>query len=1519
MKHTARLMAPVMCWSFLAPSAFANIQARRVAASRRAVPTQTPDAAQRKLIAEAEAKRSRVPDVRELGAKMLEGIRVQGRVNLTAKRNQDLCGMMPWQRDIHGMNLCTGNLTKVYTDIQVKAAKGPGLSMVRTYNSNDEDGIDDYGNASSPDWIDARPFGIGWSHAYEIAIVKPAPGSNDVSRTDFFGGRHSYHRDADGLYTPPAYLYDSMTSVYGADGEQAKETTQTGQDGSVKHYVNDPSDPTGCRQVIDYMADRHDNRVTFAYSEWDWSGNRVTRDSYGAVTSGAVTYPTRLQLDTATDASGRQITFRWANVNPAQPTQPRWRVTQVYGPVDTVEDGGYNYTEPLYVVQYSYTGGYLTSVTQDPSTWIPAGSNTVTNRHGTHTPRITTFKYWNDGSQSFAEAPNERGLLRAVTEPLGYGSDDPRNHTTTYEYTLAFETPKYGYPATVNDTHPTPTEGDYGATVWVKSVAESSSKPTALSNSGDAITDDGDTNVWTIRYLTPKDSEGWSQGYRHPFDSSSDEGFYLVCENTSGDGAAGASFVTYVDSRLRAWTTIALCNAHEIYDPDGDKVTGAHNAFGPSVVCDYDTANNVRYAFKHTWLTDGTGHAPANDSWQETETYSQYDPLTGGLLATASGTQLPIPSSGNRGDGDYVNYALAASTYAHGTRYTYYGADRYYQKASETDPLNRTTAYDYFAIGADLTSSGNVGELKKVTTPDSKEFTTTYNDDGQKDSETVPKVLNGGTTATNVTTTYDYRDTWGNLTHVFQDPSGVNRTTMMAYDAAGRVTSVTDPKGRISANAYNGVGQLTRVDIPANVDDAQNTVAQPERIRYAYDLDGATTDVKVWRGSSIDESQTPYRQTKIIYEPGCGRVRRVYESVPGSAAWMATAHAYLASGEVAYAETYRVQGDGSVPGQFTELANTKADTRSCAYDYAPANFASVGDATLPPSIVMSKDDPNSISLKLARITDNANRVVDYVLDGWGRIQQARFDQTLTGAAVTSCCTTTYSYGFRTQGNGVVSGNQTNDYLAQVSTTWDTLVGGALTPQRILSRNSYTYDDAGNRVTNRSHIERVVSTDPIDRWEGYKYDEQNRLKEVYVVDGVKNDDTFPASPTQSYTFDPVGNRLTKTDTQTGAETYQYDGGSGLKNWTAGGVTRSNYLDMAGNTTQSGYQAAASPSRTNDTFIVGSRKMTWDGQNRLVECRYRTVNGDKVTLNDYGADGLRRHTAEYAISGVDAHGNGGTLATTPTESSDFLLDGQSVVRSFGSTSSNDRAYGIGLRGVEYEVAGELSTLNGNTVDGTVQWFVYDGLGSAVGTVNESGMYTSLRKYDVYGKATDLMADTSGTKHKFVGSLGHTTEDDSGLIYMRARYMDPEVGRFVSEDPEGDGNNWFTYCRNNPVNMLDSSGKNPVLIALIAVAIIGILAGLDSLTSDIPMSPRARHVIRGITNIAQAIGVFIGAVSLFFVCLAALCSTAGGFGVPLFGIIVSLGGILCCGQWLDKGTEEFWVGVTGKNSDRYKADTL
>jgi len=68
---------------------------------------------------------------------------------------------------------------------------------------------------------------------------------------------------------------------------------------------------------------------------------------------------------------------------------------------------------------------------------------------------------------------------------------------------------------------------------------------------------------------------------------------------------------------------------------------------------------------------------------------------------------------------------------------------------------------------------------------------------------------------------------------------------------------------------------------------------------------------------------------------------------------------------------------------------------------------------------------------------------------------------------------------------------------------------------------------------------------------------------------------------------------------------------------------------------------------------------------------------------------------------------------------------------------------------------------------------------------------------------------------------TRPSTGLVYMRARYYDPETGRFTQHDPVPYGmevlwgqNNRWAYCANDPVNGADPTGLFPVVVVLIGV---------------------------------------------------------------------------------------------------------
>ena len=81
-------------------------------------------------------------------------------------------------------------------------------------------------------------------------------------------------------------------------------------------------------------------------------------------------------------------------------------------------------------------------------------------------------------------------------------------------------------------------------------------------------------------------------------------------------------------------------------------------------------------------------------------------------------------------------------------------------------------------------------------------------------------------------------------------------------------------------------------------------------------------------------------------------------------------------------------------------------------------------------------------------------------------------------------------------------------------------------------------------------------------------------------------------------------------------------------------------------------------------------------------------------------------------------------------------------------------------------------------------------------------SSESYDTYDAFGNLRSVTGETYNPF-RYCGEYMDAESGLIYLRNRYYDPSVGRFITEDPAKDGANWYVYCGNNPVNRWDPLG--------------------------------------------------------------------------------------------------------------------
>ncbi|MDR3691325.1 MAG: RHS repeat-associated core domain-containing protein, partial [Fimbriimonas sp.] len=126
------------------------------------------------------------------------------------------------------------------------------------------------------------------------------------------------------------------------------------------------------------------------------------------------------------------------------------------------------------------------------------------------------------------------------------------------------------------------------------------------------------------------------------------------------------------------------------------------------------------------------------------------------------------------------------------------------------------------------------------------------------------------------------------------------------------------------------------------------------------------------------------------------------------------------------------------------------------------------------------------------------------------------------------------------------------------------------------------------------------------------------------------------------------------------------------------------------------------------------------------------------------------------------------------------------------------------------------------------LYDAHGNMIATIARSSgnSFTSYnaRAYDAWGNIR-VGQGTGDPKNRYCASAGHQQDEESGLIYMRARYYDSRSARFVSQDPGMSGINWFSYCGNEPVDRGDPNGRLYVPASYWWVALGFFFAGMSA----------------------------------------------------------------------------------------------
>ena len=181
--------------------------------------------------------------------------------------------------------------------------------------------------------------------------------------------------------------------------------------------------------------------------------------------------------------------------------------------------------------------------------------------------------------------------------------------------------------------------------------------------------------------------------------------------------------------------------------------------------------------------------------------------------------------------------------------------------------------------------------------------------------------------------------------------------------------------------------------------------------------------------------------------------------------------------------------------------------------------------------------------------------------------------------------------------------------------------------------------------------------------------------------------------------------------------------------------------------------------------------WDWNNRLSSA---TINGTSLEYR-YDGEGLR---TEKTVDGV---------------ATEYLWDRQQSVPLM--VEDGDSAY--------LHADGVLAEVESN---GTAHESLADGLGSVCAVSDSNGALTATASYDVFGDVRSQNGD--------IGSFGFTGEQrdpSTDMIYLRARYYQPILGRMASPDtvqpnaPGTQGYNLYAYVANNPTTWVDPTGHS------------------------------------------------------------------------------------------------------------------
>jgi RHS repeat-associated protein len=607
-----------------------------------------------------------------------------------------------------------------------------------------------------------------------------------------------------------------------------------------------------------------------------------------------------------------------------------------------------------------------------------------------------------------------------------------------------------------------------------------------------------------------------------------------------------------------------------------------------------------------------------------------------------------------------------------------------------------------------------------------------------------------------------------------------NRTTM-AYDASGQLQQTTDPLGNTTRLSYNAQGQLTDT-IDALGNTTRSSFDAAGRLITQTDAEGRTTRFAYDEANRLLSTTDALNQITRFNYDASGNLTSVIDASGHTTTYEYDALNRLLRKTDPALRVERYTYDAM--GRLSQLMTRANQTITFTYDAAGRRTRRQSSDN---TFVYTYDRHGNVT----QVTDNDSTLI-YQYDALNRIARAN-----TGATVAQPATSIdYSY------------DADSNLVAMTSA-----ISGGTT--------SYTYD-ALHRV--------IRLTEPTGPATVFAYDANSRRTRVELPNGVVTQSAFDAVNRLGqlvhgqggsellrfdYTYDRVGNRVSLQDAAGGhayvydaldrltqathptaplAEQYAYDA---VGNRVSSHLSALNVYDAADQLVEDDrfqYLYDANGNQTRRTAKAGGAtiQFAYDSSNALLQ---RTATGENTT---YRYDGLGRRI-EKNVNGVVTR---------------YIYDGGDIIAALNGSNQLVSSFTHGP-GIDDPIALRRST--------GPSFYHQDGLGSIAGVSDGAGALTGAFTYDAFGRVLGNTIPTIGNPYSFAG---RELDGESSLFFNRARYYDPDLGRFMSQDPvpfvEGGDINAYAYSRNNPVNMVDPTGELAWFIAPIIGGLVG--GGID-----------------------------------------------------------------------------------------------